>query len=347
MSIRRTALVTTLASFAAVPAYSEVRLGDQLEAIRLAGSEHMMVHTLSTKGLPIQARAAREKLLGTMGLRGKPFSVSYTNLSFSPVMTQDSNINGGYASDSFTVSGIPFTIGKEYEAVGGLVVGVSGSGRARIALGNDTALDLRAGASLGYAPDHDMYKINVATSACVEHMVNYSTYLHGCIDAGYRDYDLGETYQAAARVGVSRVFTSDYGVHEAKAELKLRYMDGGNEYDQAIASFSLSSAFPGPYALNVGLQLGEEVDGVLVMRERAMVGLGFMAFDRPTSVSLAVQSNRGGKWLGEDLTQTVTSLSLSHQFSNKITISGFVSQANSSDSFFDDTQYGLNVSWRF
>ncbi|WP_226562633.1 hypothetical protein [Salipiger thiooxidans] len=334
-------------AFAAPPVSAQVRLGDQLAAVRLAGSEHMMVHTLSTLGLPVQARVAREKLLGTMGMRGRPGSVSYTNLSFAPVINQDSNINGGYASDTFTVSRIPFSIGKEYEAVDGLVLGLSGSGRARLSLGRDTALDLRTVASIGYAPEHDMFKTSAAASACVEHMVSYSTFLHGCLDANYRQVDLGETSLSSARVGVSRVFGSDIGMHEAKAELQMRHVSGGVDYSQAVASFSLNSAFAGPYALNMGFQLGEEVDGMLVMRERAFVGLGFLTFDQPTSVSLAVQSNRGGEWLGEGLTQTVTSLSLSHQFSDRISVSGFVSQAKSSDEFFDDTQYGLNIAWRF
>ena len=347
MFIRRTALAALLSSLAAFPALGDVRLGDQLNAIRLAGSEHMMVHTLSTRGLPVQARAEREKLLGTMGLRGQPGSVAYTNLSFSPVMTQDSNINGGYASDSFTVAGIPFRIGEEYEAVGGLVLGMSGSGRARISLGTDTALDLRAGASFGYAPEHDMFKVSAVASACLEHMIDYSTYAHACLDANYRKYDLGETYRTDARLGMSRVFGSDFGMHEASFELQFRRVDSGSKYTQRIASFSLNSAIPGPYAVNMGFQLGEAVDGVMVMQERVFVGLGFLAFDRPTSVSLAVQNNRGGQWLGEDLTQTVTSISVSHQFSNKLSVSGFVSRADSSDSFFDDTQYGINVGWRF
>lgn len=326
---------------------AQVRLGDQIEANRLAGSEHMMVHTLSTLGLPVQARIAREKLLGNMGMRGRPGSVSYTNLSFSPVMNHDSNINGGYASDTFTVSGIPFSIGKEYEAVDGLVLGMSGSGRARISLGRDTGLDLRAGASIGYAPEHDMYKQSAVASACVEHMVDYSTFVHGCLDANYRQVDLGETFLSSARIGASRVFGSDIGMHEVKGEFQLRHFSGDVDYDQAVANFSINSAFPGPYALNLGFQLGDEVDGIQVMRERAFIGLGFLAFDRPTSTSFAIQSNRGGEWLGEALTQTVTSISLSHQFTDRTSFSGFVSQTRSSDAFFDDTQYGLNVAWRF
>ena len=52
-------------------------------------------------------------------------------------------------------------------------------------------------------------------------------------------------------------------MHEAKAELQMRHVSGGVDYSQAVASLSLNSAFAGPYALNMGFQLGEEVDGML------------------------------------------------------------------------------------
>lgn len=229
----------------------------------------------------------------------------------------------------------------------GLVLGLSGAGRARISLGTDTALDLRAGASIGYAPGHEMFKASVNTSACVNHMINYSTFTHACLDMSYRSYDLGETFQSAARVGFGQVFSSAIGTHEARVELKARHVEGGSDYDQKLASLALTSAIPGPYAINLGFQFGEKVEGVLAMRERVSLGVGFKAFERPTSITLAAQSNRGGMWLGQDLSETVTSISMAHQVSEKITVSGYVAQTNSSDSFFDDTQFGLNIGFRF
>lgn len=347
MPVRHSVCAVVLSSLVAVPAVGQVRLGDQLEAIRLAGSEHMMIHTLSMRGLPPAARSSREQQMRIMGLRGEPGTVSYTDLSFSPVMTHDSNINGGYASDTFIVSGIPFSIGDEYAALSGVIVGLSGNARARIALGNDTALDLRAGGSVGYAPEHDMFKASFTASACLEHMVDYSTFLNACLDMGYRVFDLGESFRADARFGVSRVLNTDMGVHEARAELQFRHIGGQNAYTQAIANLSLTSAMPGPYVISAGLSLGQAVDGVMTMRERVSLGLGFMAFERPTSVSLAYQRNRGGRWLGQDLDQEVLTVSLSHQLSDRFSVTGFVSQSRASDSFFDDKSIGLNFSWRF
>lgn len=347
MMKRASAVLALLSSLAATPAAAQVRLGEQLDAIRLAGSERMMVHVLSYKGLPAQARAAREKVLTRMGLRGQPGSVSGASFQFSPIMTHDSNINGGFASDSFTVAGIPFTIGEDYRAVGGLVLGVSGSGRARVALGNSTALDLRAGGSIGYAPEHDMVKTSLGGTACIEHMVSYSTYANACVDASYHGYELGESKRIGARVGMSHIVSSSVGVHEISASVLLNRHLNTTIYNQKIGSLSVSSAIPGPFAVNLGVQVGESVSGVKAMRYRAYAGLGFLAFDRPSSVSVSLQENEGGMWMGRELSETITSLGVRHQISKKLTVSASVSMIDSSDSFFDDTQYGVNFAWRF
>ena len=347
MSLLRSLSVAYLAICAALPASAQVRFGDQLEAIRFAGSENMMVHALSARGLPVQARLAREKILAQMAMRGDTGDVSRREFSVSPVLAYDPNINGGYANDGFTVAGIPFTISKEHEAVGGLLLGVGAAGRARVVLGTDTGLALTASGTFGYAPDHDMSKIRLGASACVNHMIDYSTFGHVCLETSWRDYALGETSRNEARVGVSRVFGSDLGLHEAGAELTIRRTDSGDPYTQAIAGLTLTSALPGPLAIRTRLEVGEEVEGVLAMRERAVLGLGFPVFGRQSSVSVAVQSDRGGRWLGEDLTRKVTSFGIGHRVSNKLRISASFAGIDASADFFDDTRFGLNLAVRF
>lgn len=328
-------------------AEAQVSFGELLKAIRLSGSENMMVHTLSAPRLPMQAYAARNQLLANMGLVGTPGEIASRSLSFSPVMTHDNNINGGFASDSFTFAGYKFNVGEEYKAVEGLVLGGSVSGKLRMSMGEGTALSLQAGASVGYAPEHDMYKTGVNASACVNHIVDFSTFTHACVDLSHRKFELGETTIYTARVGGSKIFDSRFGVHEAKGELQFRKIDAGSDYEQGIASFSLTSAIPGPWVVSAGFQIGQEVEGINVMRERAFASLGFELFDRPTSISISRQENRGGMWLGEDLTKSITSVSVSHQVNKKLSVSAYVAEIDSSAEFYDDTQFGLDIALRF
>ncbi len=344
-------LTATAALFASLlgadSASAQINLGDQLEAIRLAGSYRMMAHTLSTRGLPAEAGRARDKLLNNMGYYGEFGEVSKAKLSFSPILAHDGNINGGFSSDTFTISGIPFTVGEEYRAVSGMVLGMTVSGNVKISLGERTALDLNAGASIAYSPEYDMSKTAVGASACLNRMFSFSTYGYACMDASFKSYDLGESKAVGVKAGAKHAFNSPVGVHEVAAGVQLNHMYSGTEYDQAIASLSVTSAIPGPYAITVGAQFGEEVEGVLVMRERVYAGFGFVAMDRPTSVTISMQNNRGGSWLGEARSDLVTSIGVSRQLTDKITVSGSVNSTESSGDFFDGTQYGLNFSWRF
>lgn len=76
----------------------------------------------------------------------------------------------------------------------------------------------------------------------------------------------------------------------------------------------------------------------MAMRQRGYVSFGFLAFDRPMSVSVSIQRNAGGMWLGEELSEVVTSFGAIVQLTDQLSVSGYVSKVDSSASFFDDAQ---------
>lgn len=80
---------------------------------------------LSDSGLPVKAQATRKGLLHTMGIIGEPSSITRTNLSFSPVLTHDSNINGGYGPTTIIIDGLNFNVDKDYKALDGILLGGS------------------------------------------------------------------------------------------------------------------------------------------------------------------------------------------------------------------------------
>ncbi|MCW3782543.1 hypothetical protein [Defluviimonas salinarum] len=316
-------------------------------AIRLSGSERLMVHTLSLPGMPRDAVQAREQLLTRMGYRGAPGTIGDSGLSFSPVMTHDGNVNGGFASDTLVVAGIPFTLGEEYKAVGGLLLGVSGSGRMRMAVAENTALDVRYGGVVSYAPEHDMAKISLGGEACLRRMHSFSTYSHACVDTTLQRYELGESNRFGAKLGVTHAFTAAGGVHEVSADLMVNRYLNATDYSQPVASVSLTSALPVPAVISAGVQVGGSAGDNMVMREKLNLGLGFLAWERPTSISVSLQNNRGSQFLGEALESRVTTIGASHQFNEKLTVSASVSITDSSAAFFDDTAYGFSANWRF
>ena len=340
------ALILGLATIA--PTATLAGSNTTLESIRLSGSEHMMLHYLGGERMPSEAHAARAQLLQRMALTGPRGSIGDKGLKFSPVLTFDDNINGGFANDTLVISGLPLRIDSEYKAVGGVMVGGGASGLLRMNIGTGTALSLRGGASVSYALENSMLKAGSGGSACIETMLDGSTFAHGCLDASFQHVELGDTSQISARLGVDKAFSSALGVHEFGAEIQTARIGGGTDYTQKSAIFSLSTAFQDqPMAIRASLQFGEKVEGVLSMREKLTVGASFKVADRPTSVSVSVQNNRGGQFLGEDLSTRATSLSVNHQLNKNLTLGARVTRTTSSADFLEDTSLGMNVSWRF
>lgn len=319
-----------------------------LDSIRLSGSEHLMIHYLGRAGMPPAAKAARIQLLSRMALFGPRFSIGHENLKFSPLLTFDDNINGGFVNDSLVISGLPFRIDSEYKAVSGLLIGGGVTGLARMNLGDGLAASFRGGSSVGYAVASNLMKAGASGSACIEKMVDGSTFAHGCLDAAYQHVELGGTKQFSARVGIDKVVSSSFGVHELEADLQTARIDGATEYTQNSAAFSINSALAGqPMAIRTSLQLGEKVEGVLSMREKLSLGASLLVAERPTAVVLSVQNNRGGQFLGDKLSTRATSISINYQVNRQFTTGARITRTASSASFFKNTSLAMNAAWRF
>lgn len=316
--------------------------GDTIKGIQMGGTERMMVMALSDPGLPAAAHATRDALLGTMGILGQAGRITRTNLNFSPVLTHDSNINGGYGSTTIVIDGLNFNVDKDYKALDGFLLGGSVSTGLRMALGHKTALSLSGSTSLAWSPEHDMWKNAVSASACINHMVTVQTWSYGCLDASHRSIDLGESTRYGARVGMNRLFFSGIGLHEATAEIQLNEHDSGKEYRQGLVNVSMTTALTGGYSVAFGAQLGEGVQDVSTLRHRVFAGVGFELFDRPTSVTVGLQKNDGGIFLGSPVENAIASISISHQVTKKLDVSIHASRTDSNVSFYDDNQLGMN-----
>lgn len=330
-----------------VAAADALTFGDTIKGIQMGGTERMMVMALSDPGLPAEAHAARDGILGTMGILGEPGRITRTNLSFSPVLTHDSNINGGYGSTTIIIDGLNFNVDKDYEALDGILLGGSVSTGLRMALGHKTALSLSGSTSLAWSPEHDMWKNSVNASACVNHMFTVQTWSYGCLDASYRSIDLGESTRYGARVGVNQLFFSGIGLHEVTAEIQHNEHESGKDYDQDVVSVSMTTALTGGYSVAFGAQLGEGVEEVSVMRHRVFAGVGFELFDRPSSVTVGLQKNDGGIFLGSPVENEISSISVSHQVTKKVDLSIYASRTDSNVEFYNDNQFGMNVGFRF
>lgn len=337
--------LAALTSMSAAPV-SGMTFDERLASIRLAGSERMMVHTLSQYGLPQEARDARDQILGNMGMTGGAGVVS-KDISFMPIVSYDPNINGGFASSSFQAGGYEFTVADGYKAAAGLVLGGSVNGAMRIALGGRTSLDLTGGATFVYSPKHDMSKLAVGAQACLNTMFSTSTYGFACVDAVHQKLELGKQSRIGAKIGVNHVFSSRYGTHELSFNLQHNRHFESADYSQKIVSGTLTSAINGPLVLTAGFQLGEKVDGPMLMRKKAFIRAGFEMMGAQNFVTVSVQKNAGGRFLGEALVNKITTVEFGRMVGKKTMVSLGVSKTKSSADFFSGTEVRLSASMRF
>jgi hypothetical protein len=320
---------------------------DTIKGIKMGGTERMMVFALSDPGLSSEAHAARNRVLAGMGIIGRPGTISRANLSFSPILTHESNVNGGYGNSTIVIDGLNFNIDEDYEAVDGFLLGGAVTTGVRVALGNRTALSISGGLSLAYSPENDMWKNTASVSACVNHLFTVQTWGYGCLDASYRSIELGETTRYGVRAGINRLFFSSIGLHEVTAEIQHNEHDGGKRYDQNVVSLSMTTSLTGGYSVAIGAQLGEKVDGASVMRHRFFTGIGFALFERPASISVGFQHNEGGMFLGEPVNRDIVSISLAHQITSKLSVSIYASKTDSNVAFYDENQFGVSIGYRF
>ena len=339
--------IGALALSLAAPATAAQADGTIWDGLRLAGSQSLLAWSLSEPALPLEALAARNKILENMGYIGARGEITRTWYKFSPILTYDNDINGGFPGSSIVVSGLTFEIDEEYERVSGLMMGMSVSGGFTMPVADGLSWNSKALALATWSPEHSMSKVRIAGDSCLRKMLNISTYLNGCLDLSYSDYDLGTSHSIGGRVGISHAFAAFGALHEVQADLRHASYGGGSSYEQRVGSVRLTTAHAGGFATVAGLQLGSDVDGILAMRERIEFGISANIFGEPGMIMVSAQNNRGGSWLGEAREDRIYSLSLSRSFGDKFGATINISDTHSSAEFFNETAVGINFSYSF
>ncbi|MFG6083419.1 hypothetical protein ACEUZ9_004679 [Paracoccus litorisediminis] len=317
------------------------------DALGMAGSERLVAYALTREETGPAGLAQGIDLLRMMGFIGAPGEITDRWFNWSPVLTYDGNLNGGFAQDSFIAGGLPFEIDDELVSVGGMLVGVSFDTGLRMNLATDTALELRAASMLGFAPEHDIAKSQIMADACVKHMVTTETFLHGCADILRADYELGTTERAGARFGMSHAFMSPAGFHEVAFELqRLKYL-GDDGYGQNIVSVRSASALSHGLAFFATAQLGEDAGQNQVMRRRLELGVATTVKDRGLGIRISAEDDRGGMFLGEERRDMIYGVNITGRINEKLSASAFYSVTDASHEFYKSDSIGFSFDYNF
>lgn len=342
--IRRLALC---AAFLLLPAASSKAEGNIWDGLRAAGSPSLFTWALSEPTLPIEALALRNRMLTEAGFIGARGSISNAWHSASPVLSYDTNLNGGFPSASIVVSGLTFEIDEKYERLAGVLVGGTISGGFAVPVADGLAWRSQGFALYAWSPDYRISKMRMAAESCLERMISLTTYLSGCIDASHSAFELGDSASLGMRIGAKNAFSGESALHELRGDLRHGIQTAGTHCTQRTASVRLTSAHSQGYATIFGLQLGTPVEGVLTLRERLEMGITATVVGASTTILASAQESRGGRWLGSPRSDRTYGVTISRILASRMDASLSVSSVVSSADFFTETTVGGTLNYRF
>lgn len=317
-----------------------------LDALALSGSSNLTTYALSHPQLPRELHRVRTQLLVRDGFRGRPGQVMDKQISLSPILTYDGNINGGAVGDSLIIGGLRFEVEKEQVSKGGILMGAGVDGRANINLARNIALQLSFGGWAAWSPEHEISKGGVNASACLARQLSPATRMRGCARAYHLEYELGKTQRASVEIGGSHAYAGFNGFNEVDLAVRQERSFGGGVEDQRILSARHTVARRNGLSFTVGGNLGSSTERIS-MRERISVVAAKRIVGRPTSIMLSAQNNRGGMFLGEGRSERIYSASISRQVRDTLTIRVMASRVRATHEFFDHNSLGMDFSFRF
>ena len=343
MSLAR---VTVLLLALLGPTPASAQSGGVAEAVRMSGSPRLAGFLLTGPEQPAAARAAGERLLARIG-HGPGQTAGEGDLSVSPFLRYDPNLNGGFPEDHVTVGGYRFEIAERDRAVAGPIAGATLSYAWRAGLGGGTALELRSSLMIGHAIGHDLIKVSAGAEACLRRMARPDLHLHACLDAGLARFELGRSDRAGARVGVTRLVEAFGGAHELTLEGRLERDLGEAPYERGLVAVSALSAMPGPVVWSARAELGAPVGGVHLTRARLRIGATFALLDRPTTLSVDWRRSDGGLFLGAPREDRTLTVALSRPVTDRMRVTIGLTRNDSTAAPYDRDTVDLGVSLRF
>ena len=269
-----------------------------------------------------------------------PVLLSY-RADLRPIVAYDSNINSGIPGDTIYLAGFPFTIAPENRAKSGMVYGAEASLSARFAISPGTTLDLTAYGAQAHSFDHNLDILNASLSACGAQYWGHTTWTEICMGDTFTQRDNAPERERFASLGVSKVFVSRFGFHEARATVQNAKR---KDYDKASLSLQLITAKAGLGALNLRMDLGARVAGYHTRLFGASAALTRPIAGVSTTLFAGYGIEAGGALLGQPRRDEIFSVGLSRKLTSHAEATLRLSQRQSSIPAYDGLSVDLDVS---
>ena len=342
------ALLTMLCiGLTALPPRALADAFDRARLAPLASSERLRLFTLARaqdtrRAPPAYTNALRRALRDTGFYHEGGAELMDRSLRFSPVLTWDENINGGYFNDRLDLGGLILVADPANLARAGALVGGRVDATARLSWDEGRVIDLRASAELAWSPEHDIGRASAGVEACGRNHVTGWTFVDLCASASASQRALSEGSAAGISAALVHLVSTAEAAHQFSLELDRRALDAGFQTGLTLGW----SAVWNRAVTEVTLGAGTPIPDATATRGRVSARVGFLWHERAVSLSAWHVQASGGRLLGMDRADRVTGLGVSIEARRGMSIEVTHQVTRSTIALFDEDRTGLSVRFR-
>jgi hypothetical protein len=250
-----------------------------------------------------------------------------------PTFTYSNNINGGNPDKKLKLGNLEFDGEPELVAKEGMVGTLNFAASNRTTIYEGRYIDANAALSLSYSPKHALSYTNTNIRLCSKNKMSRDTHVDVCASTTSQNKDItrDQTDSLSASWG-KMLYVEDLGFNEAKIGLKRVYND---DFEQNQLQLSVDTIHDRDLFTSLSIKFGAPVEGNLALNYGIGLGVSGVVKDRKVTLNLNHEYSDGGRLLGFERDDKVTTVSLSTQVSRGTSITLGYKSSNSSIDYFD------------
>ena len=250
-----------------------------------------------------------------------------------PTFTYSNNINGGNPDKKLKLGNLEFDGEPELVAKQGVVGSLNFAASNRTTIDEGRYIDASASLSLSYSPEHALTYTNTNIRLCSKNKMNKDTHVDVCASTTSQNKDItrDQTDSLSASWG-KMLYVEDLGFNEAKIGLKRVY---NYDFEQNQLLLSVDTIHDRDLFTSLSIKFGAPVEGNLALNYGIGLGVSGVVKDRKVTLNLNHEYSDGGRLLGVERDDKVTTVSLSTQLRKGTSITLGYKASNSSIDYFD------------
>lgn len=250
-----------------------------------------------------------------------------------PTLTYSNNINGGNPDKKLKLGNLEFDGEPELVAKEGVVGSLNFVAANRTTVGEGRYIDANAALSYSFAPEHSLSYTNTNIRLCSKNKINKDAHIDVCASTTSQNKDItrDQTDSLSASWG-KMLYVESVGFNEAKLGIT---RVSNEDFEQSQFYVSVDTIHDRNLFSSVNIKFGEPIEGSLALNYGIGLGLSRVVKNRKVTLNFNYEYSDGGRLLGVERDDKVTTVSLSTQLRRGTSITLGYKSLNSSIDYFD------------